>query len=205
MLSGPATMCHSQPWVEAMKKPSRAGGKPATAQSSKASKLKRNIVPKAAAHRSSATQQTTEWLETLGLGQYAGHFAEHEITVSILPDLTDADLKELRVSALGHRRILLRAIAELSAVGKDAPKLSVAPAAPIAPQPYDSAERRQVTVMFSDLDDRFHESCHCHKGDAFGFRIPAYVACANRERDEKSWQRGGGRLSCRLEKLIRQS
>ena len=134
-----------------MKKPSRAGGKPATAQSSKASKLKRNIVPKAAAHRSSATQQTTEWLETLGLGQYAGHFAEHEITVSILPDLTDADLKELGVSALGHRRILLRAIAELSAVGKDAPKLSVAPAAPIAPQPYDSAERRQVTVMFSDL------------------------------------------------------
>ena len=138
-------------WVEAMKKPSRAGGKPATAQSSKASKLKRNIVPKAAAHRSSATQQTTEWLETLGLGQYAGHFAEHEITVSILPDLTDADLKELGVSALGHRRILLRAIAELRAVGKDAPKLSVAPAAPIAPQPYDSAERRQVTVMFSDL------------------------------------------------------
>ena len=134
-----------------MKKPSRAGGKPATAQSSKASKLKRNIVPKAAAHRSSATQQTTEWLETLGLGQYAGHFAEHEITVSILPDLTDADLKELGVSALGHRRILLRAIAELCAVGKDAPKLSVAPAAPIAPQPYDSAERRQVTVMFSDL------------------------------------------------------
>ena len=144
-------MSHSQPWVEAMKKPSRAGGKPATAQSSKASKLKRNIVPKAAAHRSSATQQTTEWLETLGLGQYAGHFAEHEITVSILPDLTDADLKELGVSALGHRRILLRAIAELRAVGKDAPKLSVAPAAPIAPQSYDSAERRQVTVMFSDL------------------------------------------------------
>ena len=106
-------------WVEAMKRRSRAGGKPATAQSSKASKLKRNIVPRAAAHRSSATQQTTEWLETLGLGQYAGHFAEHEITVSILPDLTDADLKELGVSALGHRRILLRAIAELSAVGKD--------------------------------------------------------------------------------------
>jgi class 3 adenylate cyclase/predicted ATPase len=137
--------------VEAVKKPTRVDGKLAKARSSKASKLKRNIVPKAAEHRSSATQQTTEWLETLGLGQYAGHFAENEITVSILPDLTDADLKELGVSALGHRRILLRAIAELSAVGKDAPKLSVAPAAPIAPQPYDSAERRQVTVMFSDL------------------------------------------------------
>ena len=40
----------------------------------------------------------------------------------------------------------------------------------------------------------------CHKGGfSSGFRIPTYVARAHRERDEKSWQRGGGRLSCRLE------
>src|SRR5271169_4504065 len=61
-------------WVEAVKKPSRAGGKPAKARSSKASKLKRSSVPKAA-HRSAATQQTTSWLEKLGLGQYAKCFA----------------------------------------------------------------------------------------------------------------------------------
>jgi SAM (Sterile alpha motif) domain-containing protein len=47
-------------------------------------------------------QPIADWLETLGLGQYAQRFAENGITVSMLPDLTDADLKELGVSALGH-------------------------------------------------------------------------------------------------------
>jgi SAM domain (Sterile alpha motif) len=42
----------------------------------------------------------TDWLEKLGLGQYAQQFVENEITLSILPDLTDADLKELGVSGL---------------------------------------------------------------------------------------------------------
>ena len=53
-------------------------------------------------------QQIADWLRKLGLGQYAQRFVENEITLSILPDLTDADLKELGVSALGHRRQLLR-------------------------------------------------------------------------------------------------
>ena len=128
-----------------MKKPSRAGGKPATARSSKASKLKRSSVPKAA-HRNAATQQTASWLEKLGLGQYAKCFAENDITLAILRDLTDQDLKELGVASLGHRRQLLRAIAELSGVEKGAPKPPPA-AASVAPQ--DTAERRQVTVMFS--------------------------------------------------------
>ena len=135
-------------WVEAMKKPSRAGGKPAKARSSKASKLKRSSVPKAA-HRSAATQQTASWLEKLGLGQYAKCFAENDITVAILRDLTDQDLKELGVASLGHRRELLQAIAELRGVEKGPPK----PAPPVAPPvtQQDTAERRQVTVMFSDL------------------------------------------------------
>jgi predicted ATPase/class 3 adenylate cyclase len=96
----------------------------------------------------SAPTPITDWLEKLGLGQYAQRFLENEIALSILPDLTDADLKELGVSALGHRRLLLRAIAELASREKDAPKATVA-TAPSAPQ--DTAERRQVTVMFSDL------------------------------------------------------
>ena len=58
-------------------------------------------------------QQVADWLEKLGLGQYAKRFAENEITVPILADLTDADLKELGVSALGHRRLLLRAISRV--------------------------------------------------------------------------------------------
>ena len=42
----------------------------------------------------SAPTPITDWLEKLGLGQYAQRFLENEIALSILPDLTDADLKE---------------------------------------------------------------------------------------------------------------
>jgi class 3 adenylate cyclase len=95
-------------------------------------------------------QQIADWLEKLGLGQYAQRFAENDINFSILSDLTDEDLKELGISSLGHRRQLLRAIAELNGVDKGTSRLAAA-AAPVAPQPHDTAERRQVTVMFSDL------------------------------------------------------
>ena len=89
-----------------------------------------------------------DWLEKLGLGQYAQPFAENDINFSILSDLTDQDLKEIGVSSLGHRRQLLRAIAELNAAEKGAPTPPPA-AAPVAP--HDTAELRPVTVMFSDL------------------------------------------------------
>jgi class 3 adenylate cyclase/predicted ATPase len=129
-----------------MKRRSKAGGKSAKAQPSESLKLKPDTVPKAAAGRSSAMQQTADWLERLGLVQYAQRFSENDISFSVLPDLTDQDLKEIGVS-LGHRRQLLRAIAELTGREKDAPTVATAPSA--APQ--DTAERRQVTVMFSDL------------------------------------------------------
>jgi class 3 adenylate cyclase len=93
-------------------------------------------------------QQVTDWLEKLGLGQYAQRFAENDISFAVLPDLTDQDLKEIGLS-LGHRRQLLRAIAELPSRAKDAPKPAAAAAVSAASQ--DTAERRQVTVMFSDL------------------------------------------------------
>jgi class 3 adenylate cyclase len=90
-------------------------------------------------------QQIVEWLQKLGLGQYAHRFAENDITFVILPDLTDQDLEKIGVVSLGHRRQLLRAISELK--GEAEP--STVAAASIAP--HDTAERRQVTVMFSDL------------------------------------------------------
>jgi class 3 adenylate cyclase len=96
-------------------------------------------------------RQIADWLEKLGLGQYAPRFAENDINFAILSDLTDQDLKELGVSSLGHRRQLLRAIAELNTVEKGEPKLVLATAASVTPHPHDAAERRQVTVMFSDL------------------------------------------------------
>jgi class 3 adenylate cyclase len=94
-------------------------------------------------------QQITDWLEKLGLGQYAERFAENDITFVILPDLTDQDLKELGMASLGHRRQLLRAIAELNGSLKGTAKLATEAAVDVKPQ--EAAERRQVTVMFSDL------------------------------------------------------
>jgi class 3 adenylate cyclase len=96
-------------------------------------------------------QQVGDWLEKLGLGQYAQGFAEKYSNFAVLSDLSDQDLKELGVSSLGHRRQLLRAIAELNSVETSPPKLATAAPASIVPQPHDTAERRQVTVMFSDL------------------------------------------------------
>ena len=92
-------------------------------------------------------QQIADWLEKLGMSEYAGRFAENRIDFSVLPDLTDQDLEKLGV-LLGDRRKMLRAIAKLEAV--DAP-IAVATTAPAAPRSVDTAERRQVTVMFSDL------------------------------------------------------
>jgi hypothetical protein len=55
----------------------------------------------------------TDWLEKLGMSKYAQRFADNDIDFSILGDLTDQDLKDLGVASLGHRRKILRAIAEL--------------------------------------------------------------------------------------------
>ena len=96
-------------------------------------------------------KQIADWLEKLGMSEYAEQFAENDIDLSVLVDLTDQDLKELGVASLGHRRKLLRAIADFEAIEKSAPAVAVAAAAPAAPRPLDTAERRQLTVMFCDL------------------------------------------------------
>src|SRR6516165_5693118 len=96
-------------------------------------------------------QQIADWLKQLGMSDYAQWFAENHIDFSILSDLTDQDLKELGVSSLGHRRKLLRAIAELDGVAKGVRHVAAAPAVPVAQESHATAERRQVTVMFSDL------------------------------------------------------
>src|SRR6516225_3244716 len=94
-------------------------------------------------------QQIADWLEKLGMSEYAQRFAENDIDFTILSDLTDQDLEKIGIASLGHRRKLLRAIANLQTIEKSAPAVAVP--APAAPLPSDIAERRQVTVMFSDL------------------------------------------------------
>ncbi len=90
-----------------------------------------------------------EWLRRLGLDRYEAAFRENEIDETVLPKLTAEDLKDLGVELVGHRRKLLDAIAALRAEVGAPTQLSDAPAA--ADRPKDSAERRQVTVMFSDM------------------------------------------------------
>ena len=89
------------------------------------------------------------WLRSLGLEQYEAVFRENAIDVSVLPDLTDQDLEKLGV-LLGHRRKLLRTIANLETTAKAA-QGAVGVPADVDASPRDTAERRQVTVMFSDL------------------------------------------------------
>jgi class 3 adenylate cyclase/predicted ATPase len=89
-------------------------------------------------------RQVAEWLEELGMSEYAQCFAENRIDFSVLRDLTDQDLKELGI-VVGDRRKILRAISKL-----DAGSLA-APATSTDSVPQGAAERRQVTVLFSDL------------------------------------------------------
>jgi class 3 adenylate cyclase/tetratricopeptide (TPR) repeat protein len=91
-------------------------------------------------------QEIADWLEKLGMSQYAQRFAENDIDVRALRYLTDQDLKDIGVS-LGHRRRMLGAIAELAGAVPPAPE----PTTATELKPQDAAERRQLTVMFTDL------------------------------------------------------
>jgi predicted ATPase/class 3 adenylate cyclase len=86
-----------------------------------------------------------QWLEKLGMSEYAQRFAEHNVDLSVLGDLSDQDLKELGIS-IGHRRRILAAIRELPRIPPTAIDITTA-----VPDVQNAAERRQVTVLFSDL------------------------------------------------------
>ena len=89
------------------------------------------------------------WLRSLGLGKYEAAFRENDIDETVLPSLTHETLKELGVASIGHRVKLLDAIAALrDGAGGKTPSIDVATT---SSAPRDRAERRQVTVMFSDL------------------------------------------------------
>jgi class 3 adenylate cyclase/tetratricopeptide (TPR) repeat protein len=85
-----------------------------------------------------------EWLASIGLEEYGQRFSENAIDLSVLRELTEQDLKDLGV-LLGHRRKILRAIAELQ--GGAPARIETA----IESAPRDEAERRHLTVMICDL------------------------------------------------------
>ncbi len=86
------------------------------------------------------------WLRGIGLAQYAEMFRANDIDIELLGRLTNDDLKDIGVASFGHRKKLLEAVAELAGVAPTSPQPALT-----EPKPQDTAERRQVTVMFSDL------------------------------------------------------
>ena len=79
-------------------------------------------------------QEVADWLEKLGMTEYAQRFAENKIDLAALRYLTDQDLKDIGV-ALGDRRKMLAAIAKLTSQHP----------APMESKRQDTAERRQIT------------------------------------------------------------
>ena len=93
-----------------------------------------------------------QWLDELGLQEYADAFEAERISLSYVPDLTDTDLEKLGLP-MGSRKVLLRAAKELKAIGGDAepgPAPTTAQARPVAVLASEG-ERRHATVLFSDL------------------------------------------------------
>jgi class 3 adenylate cyclase/predicted ATPase len=91
--------------------------------------------------------QIAEWLQKLGMSEYAQRFAENRIDLSVLPDLTDQDLEKMGV-VLGDRRKILRAISLIASEAPAVPQQATA----VEERPRQgSADRRQLTVMFCDL------------------------------------------------------
>ena len=106
--------------------------------------------------------KVTEWLNRLGLDQYAVNFEDNAIELDILPDLTDSDLKEIGIAALGHRKTILKAIsASHSDQSKDHEQVDKTPSdapstqAPIAEETTawsrTPGERKPVTMLFADI------------------------------------------------------
>jgi class 3 adenylate cyclase/predicted ATPase len=120
-----------------------------------------------------------EWLKSLGMSEYTERFVENRIDISVLRDLTDQDLKDLGV-ILGDRRKMLRAIGELFSAAS-ALNQTTAPRAP-----RESAERRQLTVMFCDLVGSTALSARLDPEDLRGV-ISAYHRCC-----EELIDRNGG-------------
>jgi class 3 adenylate cyclase/tetratricopeptide (TPR) repeat protein len=103
------------------------------------------------------------------MSEYAQRFAENYVDASVLPDLTDQDLADLGIP-LGHRRKILRAIAELDGAALDPAKAAT------EPPPRDEAERRHLTVMFCHLVGSEALSARLDPEDMWSV-VASYHAC----------------------------
>jgi class 3 adenylate cyclase/predicted ATPase len=92
------------------------------------------------------------WLRDLGLARYEQTFRDNDIETDVLPALSEPDLEKLGIS-LGHRKKLLKAIAELKT--RSGVTAAAAPSSGMdgvaARTAAAAAERRQLSVLFCDL------------------------------------------------------
>src|SRR5262249_5707049 len=107
----------------------------------RSNRLRANILARTRCAARACMKDIAEWLTSIGLGEYAQRFAENRVDASVLRDLTDQDLEKIGIP-LGHRKKMLRAIAELG---------GGTPQAVTGPNRQDTAERRHLTVMICDL------------------------------------------------------
>ena len=114
-------------------------------------------------------QQIADWLKALGMSEYADRFFDNKIDISVLPHLSDQDLKDIGIP-LGHRRKILAAInqgiesvLQIETEGDERKTLEM-------------PERRQITVLFSDL---VGSTALSERMDAEDLReiISAYQSC----------------------------
>jgi len=108
------------------------------------------------------SDEVTAWLQGLGLDQFADTFVENAVELDILSELTDSDLKEMGVNALGHRKKLLKAIAALQPAQPPTlspdKRTSGTESSPRSSGDEDSTawartpgERKPVTMLFADI------------------------------------------------------
>ena len=106
------------------------------------------------------TDDVRPWLEHLGLAQYTEAFEDNDLDLDLASELSDADLRDLGVSSMGHRKKLLRAIAALASAADGGYRESESASGsgsgiqsmPAETDALDSrAERRQLSVLFCDL------------------------------------------------------
>ena len=100
----------------------------------------------------------SEWLNEIGLAQYAELLEKNAVDLEVLPELSEQDLADLGIP-LGHRKRLLKALKDAtSSEGRVALGQPLPPAIPAADTSSPNVdatapagERRQLTVMFCDL------------------------------------------------------
>jgi class 3 adenylate cyclase len=106
---------------------------------------------------SSEPSRLSDWLSALGLQTYESAFVDNDIGFELLPEITSDDLRDIGITSVGHRRLLLQAISAL-APSAEAPATSAPPSAPAVvatpaavTQAVSNHQHRLLTVMFCDL------------------------------------------------------